>query len=93
MRELPARPAGRNIKKLFFRSLFHLLTVLNLVYKDLGRLETRDKVFFDNKSSIPRNVPGDLALALFVDKTAKASYIDVVAIRHGILHHAEKSLH
>ena len=79
--------------KLFFRSLFHLLTVLNLVDKDLGGFKTRNKMFFDHQSSIPGNVPGNLAFPFLVDKASETTYIDIIAIGHRILHNAKKRLH
>lgn len=83
----------KHLKKLLFSSLFNLLTILDLVYKDLGRLKTGDKMFFNNQRSIPGNVPCNLPFPLFVYETAKATDIDVVAVRHGIFHHTEESLY
>ena len=73
--------------------MFYLLAVLDLVNEDLRRLEAWNEVFFDHKSCIPRDVSGDLTLPFLIDKTAKAPDINVVAVRHRILHYTEKSFY
>jgi hypothetical protein len=59
--------------------LLHLVAVLDLVDKDLRRLEAGDEMFVDNNGSVARDVAGDLLLPLFVDETAKAADVDVLA--------------
>ena len=78
---------------LFFGQLLYFFAVLDLVYKDLGRLKTGDKMFFNHQSGVARDIAGDFPLALLVNKTSKSAYVDVMAICHRILHHAEKRLH
>lgn len=45
------------------------------------------------QSSIARNVPRNFLFPFLIDETTKAAYINIVAIRHGVLHHTEKSFH
>ena len=73
--------------------MFHLLTVLDLVDKDLGWLKARDKMLFNHQSSVSGNVPGNLTLAFLIDEAAKATDIYVVTIRHGVLYNTKESLH
>ena len=73
--------------------LFHLLTVFNLIYKDLRRFETGNKMLVNHQSSVPGDVTGNFLFALLVDEPAKATDINIVAVCHGILHHTKKSLH
>ena len=81
------------VKVLLLFQLLYLVAVLDLVYKDLGRFEAGHKVLVDHQSGIAGNVAGYLFLALFVDKAAKTTNVDVVAIGHGGFHNAEECLH
>lgn len=88
-----ARPAiTADTLNLFFSSLFDFFAVLYLVNKDFGRFKTGYKMLVDYQGSIPRNVPGDFALALFIDKAPETANVYIVTIGHGILHHAKKRL-
>jgi len=78
---------------LFIGSLFHLLTVFDLIYKDLGWFKTGNKVLINYQGSVPGDVSGNFLFALLIDETAKAPDINVVAVCHGILHHTKKRLH
>lgn len=73
--------------------MFHLLTVLDLVDKDLGRLEAWNEMLFNHQSSVSGNISRNLALAFLVDEAAEATDINVVTIRHGVLYNTKKSLH
>lgn len=84
---------GGSLTELFFGSLFDLLTVLDLVNEDLRRLKARDEVFLDDQGCVSGYVPRYFSLPLFIDETPKATNINVVAIRHRILHHTEKSFY
>ena len=46
-----------------------------------------------NDRSIFRDVPRYFTGSFFIHKAAEASYINVIALRHGIFHHFEKRLH
>ena len=47
-------------------------------------------MLIDHQSRISGDIPGDLLFPLLVDKAPKASDVNIVAIRHGVLHYAEK---
>ncbi len=79
--------------KLFFRGLFYLLAVLNLVDEDLRGFETWDEMLIDYKCSITRDISCYFPLAFLVDKTSKAPYINVITVCHGILDHTKKCFH
>ena len=61
------------------RELLHLVAVLDLIDKDLRRLEAGNVMLVDNDGSVAGNVAGDLLLPLFVDETAKAADVDILA--------------
>src|SRR5690606_11689917 len=79
--------------KLFFRSLFYLLAVLNLVDEDLSGLETWNEMLFDHECGVARDVSGYFPLPFFVDKTSKAPYVNIITVSHGILDDTKKCLH
>ena len=79
--------------RLLIGGLFNLLAVFDFIDKNLGRFEAGNKVLLDHKGGISGNIPCDFALALFIDEAAKATDIDIVAVRHGILHYTEKSFY
>jgi hypothetical protein len=59
--------------------LLHLVTILDLIDKNLGGLEAWDIVFVDNDGRIAGDVACDLLLPLLVDETAEATDIDILA--------------
>lgn len=65
---------------LFFGMLFHLLAVLDLVYKDLGRLKAWNKMFINDQRGVAGNVSGYFLFPFLVDKAAKATDIYVMAV-------------
>ena len=73
--------------------MFDLLAVLDLVDENLCRLKARNEVLLNDKRSVSRNVSRYFTLALLIDETTKATDINVVAVRHGILHYIEKSFY
>ena len=73
--------------------MFNLLTVLDLVDKNLGRLEAWNEMLLNHEGSVSGNISRNIALAFLVDEAAKATDINVVTIRHGVLHNTKKSLH
>lgn len=81
------------IARLLFFQLLNLVTVLDLVHKDLCGFEAGHKMLVDDQSGVAGDVAGYLFLSLFVDKAAKTTDVDVVAIRHGRFHNAEERFH
>lgn len=59
--------------------LLHLVTILDLIDKNLRGLEAWDIVFVNNDRSIAGNVTSDLLLPLLINKTAEAADINVLA--------------
>jgi hypothetical protein len=47
-------------------------------------------MFINNQCGVSGNVPRDLFLSLFVDKTSKASNVEVIATGHGVFHYAKE---
>ena len=76
---------------LLYRKLLHLVAVLNLVYKDLGRLKTGYEVLVDDQRRIARNIAGYFLFPLLVNEATKAPDVDVVSVRHRRLYNAEES--
>ena len=93
MKTLAARARQKqHLNRLFIGMLFHLLAVFNLIYEDLGRFKAWNKMLIYDQSGIPGNIPGDFLLAFLINETSEAADINIVAVSHGILHHAKKSL-
>jgi hypothetical protein len=65
---------------LLFFQLFDLIAVLDLVHENFGRLKTGDIMFIDYQGRVPGNVSGNLFLSLLVNKAAKSTDVDVIAI-------------
>ena len=65
---------------LLYFELLHLLAILDLIYKDLGRFEAGNKVFVNNQSRIPRNIASDFLFSLLVNKAAETTDVNVVTI-------------
>jgi hypothetical protein len=83
----PLRQAG-----LLLGELLHLFAVLDLVYKDLGRLEAGDVVLINDDGRIAGNVAGNFFLALLVYKAPETTYINIMSTRHGILNDGKEGL-
>jgi hypothetical protein len=66
--------------------LLHLIAVLDLVDKDLGRFEAGDVMLIDDDGGIPGDVAGDFFLPLFIDETAEAPHINIMAVAHVRFH-------
>jgi hypothetical protein len=79
-----------NTQYLFFRHLFYLVAVLDLVHKNLGWLETGYVVLVNNNGRIARDVAGDFFLSLFIDKAAEPSHIDIVTSGHIALYYIKE---
>ena len=78
--------------RLLLGQLLHLIAVLDLVYKDLGRLEAWDIVLINNDGCIARDVARNFFLALLVHKTPEATHINIMSTRHGILNDGKEGL-
>ena len=81
------------IKRLFISGLLYFFAILDLIHKNLGRLKARNIMFINNQCSISGNVPRDLFLSLFVNKTSKAPDVEVIATGHGVFHYAKEGFH
>src|SRR6218665_736699 len=73
--------------------LFYFRAVFYGIDKNLGRFKTRNVMFLDDDGGIARNVACHLPFALLVDKTAKASHINIVAVRHAGFNNCEEGFH
>lgn len=78
------------IKRLLFSHLFYLLTVFNLVDKDLSWFKARDEMFIDHQGSVPGDIPRNLFLSLLINETTETTYVNVVSVCHGAFHHSKK---
>lgn len=65
---------------LFFSKLLHFFAVLDLVDEDLGRLKARDVMLVNNQRRVAGNIPCYLLFPFLVDKAAKTTDINVIAI-------------
>lgn len=65
---------------LFFSKLLHFFAVLDLVDEDLRRLEARDVMLINNQCRVTGNIPCYLLFSFLVDKAAKTTDINVIAI-------------
>lgn len=72
--------------------MLYFLAVLDLVHENLSGFKGRNIMLIDNQCSITGNIPGDFLLAFFVDKTSKATNVDVIATGHGAFNDAEECL-
>ena len=77
---------------LFFRQLFYLIAVLDLIDEDLGRLEAGDIVLIDHDGGVTRDIPGDFLLSFLVDEASKSADIDILAAGHRRFYNAEECL-
>ena len=78
---------------LLFGELFYFITVLNLVNKDLGRLETGDIVLINHNGCVSRDIAGDLLLSLFVNKASKSTDVDILPAGHRGFYDTEEGFH
>lgn len=78
---------------LLFFQLLYLIAILDLVHEYLSRFETGNVMFIYYQGGIAGDIPGNFFLSLLIDKAAKTSDVDVIAIRHGGFHNAEEGFH
>lgn len=72
--------------------LFHLVAVLDLVDKNLRRLEARDKMLVDHDGSVTRNIPRNFLLPLLVNEAAKSTDVDVLSTCHVLFDNGKECL-
>ena len=65
---------------LFFSKLLHFFAVLDLVDEDLRRLEAWNVVLVNHQRCVAGNIPCYLLFSFLVDKAAKTTDINVIAI-------------
>ena len=78
---------------LFFRQLFYLVAVLDLVDKDLSGLKTGDIVLVNHNSRVTGDIAGNFFLSLFVDKASKSTDVDILSAGHRSFNNTEESFH
>ncbi len=64
---------------LFLSELLYLVAVLDLVDENFGGFEAWDEMLIDNDSRVARNVAGNFFLALFINKAAEATNINIMS--------------
>ena len=82
-----------NAGHLLFGKLLYFIAILDLIDKDLGRLETGDIVLIDHDSRVTGDIPGDLFLSFLVDEASKAADIDILDTGHRRFYNAEECLY
>lgn len=73
--------------------LLHLITILDLIDKDLRGFEAWYEMFVDNDRRIAGDVACNLLLPLLVDEAAEAPDVNVLTARHILLHNRKECLH
>jgi hypothetical protein len=78
---------------LLFGKLLYFIAILDLIDKDLGRLETGDIVLIDHDGRVTGDIPGDLFLSFLVDEASKSPDIDILAAGHRGLDNTKECLY
>lgn len=73
--------------------MLYLITVLDLVDKDLSGLETGNKVFINHNSRVAGDIAGNFFLSLLVDKATKSANVDILPAGHRSFYDTEEGFY
>jgi len=96
MRPANLRPSYLNhslTSNLFFSQLFYLFAVLDLIDEDFRRLKAWNKMFVNYQCRVAGDISSNFLFSLFIDETAKSSYIYILSACHGRFYDVEEGLY
>lgn len=82
-----------NEGRLLFGKLLYFIAILDLIDKDLGRLEAGDIMLIDHDGRVAGDIPGDLFLSFLVDEASESPDIDILAAGHRGLDNTKECLY